>query len=68
MKKTITFIVWLVCFTMAFNFGLDLLNERSTLANIIGLLIVGTTVTYSIQTRCFNTFKNEKKNEDNQEN
>ncbi len=71
MKKTIKFIAWLVCFTLAFNFGLDLLNESSTMANIIGLFIVGTTIAYSVQTGCFYTFKNknEKKDEkDNQEN
>lgn len=71
MEKTIKFIAWLVCFTLAFNFGLDLLNESSTMANIIGLFIVGTAITYSVQTGCFYTFKNknEKKDEeDNQEN
>jgi mannose/fructose/N-acetylgalactosamine-specific phosphotransferase system component IID len=71
MKKTIKFITWLVCFTLAFNLGLDLLNESSTIANIIGLFIVGTAITYSVQTGCFYTFKNknEKKDEeDNQEN
>ena len=71
MKKTIKFLTWLVCFTLAFNFGLDLLNERSTMANIIGMFIVGTAIAYSVQTGCFYTFKNknEKKNEeDNQEN
>lgn len=71
MKKTIKFITWLVCFTLAFNFGLDLLNESSTMANIIGLFVVGTAIAYSVQTGCFYTFKNknEKKNEeDNQEN
>lgn len=71
MKKTIKFITWLVCFTLAFNFGLNLLNESSTMANIIGLFIVGTAIAYSVQTGCFYTFKNknEKKDEkDNQEN
>ena len=71
MKKTIKFLTWLVCFTLAFNFGLDLLNESSTMANIIGLFIVGTTIAYSVQTGCFYTLKNknQKKNEeDNQEN
>ena len=71
MKKTIKFIAWLVCFTLAFNFGLDLLNESNTMANIIGLFIVGTAITYSVQTGCFYTVKNknEKKDEeDNQEN
>ena len=71
MKKAIKFLTWLVCFTLAFNFGLDLLNESSTMANIIGLFIVGTAIAYSVQTGCFCTFKNknEKKDEkDNQEN
>lgn len=71
MKRTIKFITWLVCFTLAFNFGLDLLNERSTLANIIGMFIVGTVIGYSVQTGCFYVFKDktEKKDEkDNQEN
>lgn len=71
MKKTIKFLAWLVCFTLVFNFGLELLNESSTMANIIGLFIVGTAIAYSVQTGCFYTFKNknEKKNEeDNQEN
>ena len=71
MKKTIKFITWLVCFTLALNFGLNLLNESSTMANIIGLFIVGTAIAYSVQTGCFYTFKNknEKKDEkDNQKN
>ena len=70
MKKTIKFLTWIICFTLAFNFGLNLLNESSTMANIIGLFVVGTTVAYSVKTGCFYTFKtkNEKKNEDNQEN
>lgn len=71
MKKTIKALTWFVCFTLALNFGLDLLNERSTMANIIGLFIVGTAIAYSVQTGCFYTFKNknEKKDEkDNQEN
>lgn len=72
MKKTIKFLAWLVCFLLAFNFGLDLLNESSTMANIIGLFIVETAIAYSVQTGCFYTFKtkkDEKKNEgDNQEN
>ena len=71
MKKTIKFLTWLVCFTLALKFGLDLLNESSTMANIIGLFIVGTAIAYSVQTGCFYTFKNknEKKDEkDNQEN
>ena len=71
MKKTIKFITWLVCFTLALNFGLNLLNESSTMANIIGLFIVGTAIAYSVQTGCFYTFKNknkEKNEEDNQEN
>lgn len=71
MKKTIKFIAWLVCFTLVFNFGLELLNESSTMANIIGLFIVGTAIAYSVKTGCFYTFKNknEKKDEeDNQEN
>lgn len=71
MKKTFKLITWVVCFTLAFNFGLDLLNESSTMANIIGLFIVGITIAYSVQTGCFYTFKNKngKKNEkDNPEN
>ena len=71
MKKTIKFLTWLVCFTLAFNFGLNLLNESSTMANIIGLFIVGTTIAYSVKTGCFYTFKNKNKKkdeEDNQEN
>ena len=71
MKKTIKFLTWIICFTLAFNFGLNLLNESSTTANILGLFIVGTAIAYSVQTGCFYTFKNknEKKNEeDSQEN
>ena len=71
MKKTIILMVWFVCFIISVNFGIDLLNERSTLANIIGLFIVGTVIGYSVQTGCFYVFKDktEKKDEkDNQEN
>lgn len=60
MKKTIKFLAWLVCFILAFNFGLDLLNESSTMSNIIGLFIVGTTIAYSVKTGCFYTFKTKK--------
>lgn len=68
MKKTIVFLLWAVCFTLVFNMGLDLLNESSTVANIIGLLVAGAAVSYSVQTGCFYTFKKrEKDEEDNQE-
>ena len=68
MKKTIKFITWLVCFTLALNFGLNLLNESSTMANIIGLFIVGTAIAYSVQTGCFYTFKNKNKKKDEKDN
>ena len=67
MKKTIKFLAWLVCFTLAFNFGLNLLNESSTMANIIGLFIVGVTIAYSVKTGCFYTFKNYKNKNENEE-
>ena len=68
MKKTIKFLAWLVCFTLAFNFGLNLLSESSTMANIIGLFIVGVTMAYSVKTGCFYTFKNNKNKKGNEEN
>lgn len=68
MKKTIKFLTWLVCFTLVFNFGLELLNESSTMANIIGLFIVGTAIAYSVQTGCFYTFKNKNEKKDEKDN
>lgn len=72
MKKISLFVVWLVCFTIAFNLGLDMLNESNTIANILGLFIVVMAIAYSGHTGCFYTFKKhikENENEkDNQEN
>lgn len=67
MKTTLRIIAWLVCFILAINLGFECLTMSSTVANIIGIFILGLSVSYSIETKCFTQFKKKKANEDNQE-
>ncbi len=56
MKTTLKLIAWLLCFTLALNFSFGLMNESSTLANCIGCFVLGATVAYSVETKCFTTY------------
>ena len=60
-------IAWLICFLIAVDVSFGLMNESSTVANIIGCFLLGASAGYSVQTKCFTQFK-KNKNENNQEN
>ena len=68
MKTTLKLTAWLVCILLAIDFSFGLMNERSTVANIIGCFILGASFAYSVKTRCFTQFKNKENEKDNQEN
>ena len=68
MKTTLKLIAWLVCFLLAVDISFGLLNESSTMANIVGCFALGASVAYSVNTKCFTQFKKKKNEEDNQVN
>ena len=61
-------IAWLICFLIAVDVSFGLMNESSTVANIIGCFLLGASAGYSVKTICFTQFKKNKDEEDNQEN
>ena len=67
MKTTLKLIAWLLCFILALDCAFSLMNESSTVANCIGCFILGVSISYSIETKCFTQFKKQKENESNQE-
>jgi mannose/fructose/N-acetylgalactosamine-specific phosphotransferase system component IID len=67
MKTTLKLIAWLVCFILTMNVGFECLTMSSTIANIVGIFILGVSISYSIETKCFTQFKKQKENESNQE-
>lgn len=68
MKTTLKLIAWLVCFLLAVELSFGLMNESSTVANIIGCFALGASIAFSVNTKCFTQFKKNKDEEDNQEN
>lgn len=68
MKTTLKLIAWLVCFLLAVELSFGLMNESSTVANIIGCFALGASIAFSVNTKCFTQFKKNKDEENNQEN
>lgn len=57
--------IWFVVFLCVFNFGLHLINEASTIANIVGFLIIIFAGLITERTRFFNRFNFKKTKEEN---
>ncbi|GAB3715234.1 hypothetical protein GCM10027592_55630 [Spirosoma flavus] len=58
-KTAFLILIWAVFFVLALDFGYELLNQKDTLQNIGGFLVVGAVLIISLTTRCFtvNPFK-----------
>lgn len=65
MSNLIKIPVWFICFVLVLNFALDMVNESSTVANVIGILIAVLAVYVSVKTECFTNI-NLKKNKTNE--
>lgn len=63
MSTVIKVIVWFICLILSTDAGLTLINETSTIANIVGVAVIVTVVAISIKTKCLTTikFKNNEK-------
>ena len=67
MKITITIAVWAVCLFLVLGESFGLMSESSTVANIVGFLLLVSFGGLSVSTGCFTKFKKKKNNEkDNQ--
>jgi hypothetical protein len=65
MSNLIKIPIWFICFVLVLNFALDMVNESSTVANIIGILVAVFAVYVSVKTECFTNI-NLKKNKTNE--
>ena len=65
MSNLIKIPVWFICFVLVLNFALDMVNESSTVANVIGILIAVFAVYVSVKTEFFTNI-NLKKNKTNE--
>lgn len=65
MSNLIKIPIWFICFVLVLNFALDMVNESSTVANVIGILIAVLAVYVSVKTECFTNI-NLKKNKTNE--
>lgn len=67
MSNLIKIPIWFICFVLVLDFALDMVNESSTVANVIGILIAVLAVYVSVKTECFTNI-NLKKNKTNEKN
>lgn len=65
MSNLIKIPIWFICFVLVLDFALDMVNESSTVANVIGILIAVLAVYVSVKTECFTNI-NLKKNKTNE--
>lgn len=56
-RKSILILVWLIIFFVLLNAGYSLINQASTIANIVGVVVLFFTVLVSIKTKCFTSIK-----------
>lgn len=62
-KRAIAVAIWFVSFTIGLRIGFHLINLSSTIANIIGFMVVLGIFIFSFETKCFtlNKFKKHEK-------
>lgn len=58
--KALLACVWIVVFTLVFNFGLGLLTTPNTIANILGFFIIVIFMAITFETNCFTNFYKKK--------
>lgn len=52
-RKSILILVWLIIFFVLLNAGYSLINQASTIANIVGVVVLFFTVLVSIKNQMF---------------
>lgn len=57
MKKVIKITLWIIFFMLMLSFGFDMINMSSTIANILGFVLIIASVVLSIKTQCFTSIK-----------
>ena len=65
MNNFVKISIWLLCLLFAVDWALELISMDSTIANIVGVGVVITTIYFSVKTKCFTNIKvkrNEKNN------
>lgn len=62
MSIVIKVLVWFICFLVAMGAGFTLLNAASTVANIVGVVVLVLTVAISVKTVFFTSIKSNKNN------
>lgn len=62
-KNFIKVFLWLLIFTILLNWSFNLLNEPSSIANIIGAIIIAFNAWLTAETKCFTSihFRKNKK-------
>lgn len=56
-SKIILILAWVIIFFFLLGVGYDLINKPSTVANIVGVIVLIFTVLGSIKTKCFTSIK-----------
>lgn len=63
-------VIWLILFFTILNISLNMISERNTVENVIGLLLFAADLYFSVITKCLTTinisFKKENKIEENE--
>lgn len=57
MKKFFPCLLWFILFMAGSTYGLNLITEPNTWANLAGVFILGLVVSISIETKCLTQFK-----------
>lgn len=57
------FVLWIICFSILIDISFSLLNASSSVANIIGFIIIAFNAWLTVETKCFLNihFKKNKK-------
>lgn len=63
MKKGLMLVVWFVVFMALLTSSLSLISAPNTIENLLGVVVLATTVTLSVETKCFTNLIIRKKDE-----
>lgn len=63
MKKGLILVVWFVVFMALLTGSLSLISAPNTIENLLGVVILAITVTFSIKTKCLTNLIIERKHE-----
>lgn len=63
MKKGLMLVVWFVVFMALLTSSFSLISAPNTIENLLGVVVLATTVTLSVKTKCFTNLIIRKKDE-----